>query len=83
MHPKLMARVVEMMKEVSRHKQIIITTHHPEMVRYAGVENLLLVSRDKDGFSQISRPADKEMVKRFLENDIGIDELYVDDLLEV
>ena len=83
MHPKLMARVVDMMKEMSEHKQIIVTTHHPEMVRYAGVDNLLFVSRDKDGFSQISRPADKEMVKRFLENDIGIDELYVDDLLEV
>ncbi|MDE2817396.1 MAG: AAA family ATPase, partial [Chloroflexota bacterium] len=83
MHPKLMSRMVEMMKEVSKDKQIIVTTHHPEMVRYAGVENLLLVSRDEDGFSQISRPADKTMVKRFLENDIGIDELYVDDLLEV
>ncbi len=83
LHPKLMARVVEMMKEVSKEKQIIITTHHPEMVRYAGVENLLLVSRDEDGFSQISRPADKTMVKQFLANDIGLDQLYVDDLLEV
>ena len=83
MHPKLMSRVVEMMKEVSKEKQVIITTHHPEMVRYAGVENLLFVSRDKDGFSQISRPADKTMVKQFLANDIGLDQLYVDDLLEV
>ena len=83
MHPKLMARVVDMMKEVSKEKQIIITTHHPEMVRYAGVDNLLFVSRDKDGFSQISRPADKTMVKQFLANDIGLDQLYVDDLLEV
>ena len=83
MHPKLMARVVDMMKEVSKEKQIIITTHHPEMVRYAGVDNLLFVSRDKDGFSQISRPADKTMVKRVLANDIGLDQLYVDDLLEV
>jgi predicted ATPase len=83
MHPRLMGRVVEMMKEVSKKKQVIITTHHPEIVRYAGVENLLFVSRDKDGYSQISRPADKTMVKRFLENDVGIDQLYVDNLLEV
>ena len=82
-HPKLMSRIVEMMKEVSQEKQIIVTTHHPEMVRYAGVENLLLVTRDENGFSQISRPADKTMVKRFLESDIGIDDLYVDNLLEV
>ena len=29
MHPKLMARVVEIMKEVSERKQVIVTTHHP------------------------------------------------------
>ena len=54
------------------------------MVRYAGVENSPAWSLvTKNGFSQITRPADKTMVKRFLENDIGINELYVDDLLEV
>ncbi len=82
-HPHLISRVVEMMKDASRHKQILVTTHNPEFVKHAGLENLLLISRNREGFSEISRPAKREEVKIFLENDIGIDELYVQNLLEV
>ncbi|MBA7514463.1 hypothetical protein ES705_06492 [subsurface metagenome] len=82
-HPHLISKVIEMFKDASRKKQIIITTHNPEIVRTAGLGNILLVSRDKEGFSTISRPADKEEIKTFLKNEIGIEELYVQDLLEV
>ncbi|RJS80424.1 MAG: ATPase [Spirochaetes bacterium] len=82
-HPSLISKVVEMMKDASQKKQIVVTTHNPEFVKYAGLENILLVYRDKDGFSLISRPADKEEVKSFLKNDIGIEELYIQNLLEV
>ncbi len=81
-HPFLISRVVEMMKDASRNKQIIVTTHNPEIVKYAG-ENLLLVSRDDKGFSRIVKPAEKEEIKIFLKNEIGIDELFVQDLLGV
>ncbi|MDI3473508.1 MAG: hypothetical protein PWQ48_1789 [Thermotogaceae bacterium] len=80
-HPYLISKVVDMMKEASKDKQIIVTTHNPEMVKNAGLENLLLVTRTEEGFSKISRPADKETLKVFLENDIGIEELYVKNLL--
>jgi len=84
-HPSLISRVVEMMRDASQtqEKQIVVTTHNPEFVKYAGLENILLVSRDENGFSTISRPADKEEVKIFLKNDIGIEELYIQNLLEV
>ena len=82
-HPHLISRVVEMMKDASRQKQILVTTHNPEFVKHAGIENLLLVSRDKDGFSTISRPAEKEEIKTFLKNDLGIEELYIQNLLDI
>ncbi len=80
-HPYLISRIVNRMKEVSSHrKQIIVTTHNPEMVKYAGLDNILIVTRDKDGFSTISRP-NKEKIEIFLKNDIGIEELYVKNIL--
>ena len=82
-HPYLISKVIDMMKDASQKKQIIVTTHNPEIVKHAGLENILLVSRDENGFSRISRPADKEEVKAFLKNDIGIEELYVQNLLGV
>lgn len=80
-HPFLIARVVDMLKEASEKKQIIVTTHNPEVVKHAGVENILLVSRDKEGFSTITRPSDSEQVVVFLKNEIGIEDLFVQDLL--
>ena len=83
-HPHLISKIVDMMKDVSERfeKQIIVTTHNPEMVKYAGIENILLVHRDDRGFSRTSRPSEKEEVRIFLENEMGIEELYVQNLLE-
>jgi predicted ATPase len=80
-HPFLIGRVITMIKESSGSKQIMITTHSTEVVKHASVEDLLLVSRDTEGFSVVSRPADKEEVRTFLENEIGIEELYIQNLL--
>jgi len=82
-HPYLISKIVEMMKDASQKKQVIVTTHNPEFLKNAELENILLVSRDEEGYSKISRPADKEAVKVFLKNDIGIEELYIQNLLEV
>lgn len=82
-HPYLMSRVVEMMKEASQHKQIIVTTHNPEILKYTELENILLIGRDQEGFSQIIHPSETEEIKVFLENEIGINDLYVNNLLRV
>ncbi|NPA35211.1 MAG: AAA family ATPase [Chlorobi bacterium] len=80
-HPSLISRIINTMKDFSSKKQILLTTHNPEVVKYAGIENLLLVYRDKKGFSMVSRPSEKEEVKVFLKNEIGIDDLFVNNIL--
>jgi predicted ATPase len=80
-HPFLVSRLMAMMKEASEKKQVMVTTHSTEVVKYADIANILLISRDSEGYSIISRPGDKEEVRAFLENEIGIEELYVQNLL--
>lgn len=80
-HPFLVSRLMAMMKEASEKKQVMVTTHSTEVVKYATLNDILLISRDSEGYSIISRPGDKEEVKAFLENEIGIEELYVQNLL--
>lgn len=80
-HPHLISKVMDMMKDASNNKQIIVTTHSPEVVKHADLENILLVSRNKEGFSIISRPSKKKEVKIFLKNEMGLDELYIQNLL--
>lgn len=80
-HPFLVSRLMGMMKEAAEKKQVMVTTHSTEVVKYATLDDILLISRDSEGYSVISRPGDKEEVKAFLENEIGIEELYVQNLL--
>jgi predicted ATPase len=82
-HPYLIAKVLEMMKEVSTHKQIIVTTHNPEVLKYSFPGDILFIARDKEGYSRISRPFKNEQVKIFLKNEMGMDELYTQNLLEL
>ncbi|MGC1120874.1 MAG: AAA family ATPase [Candidatus Methanofastidiosia archaeon] len=82
-HPFLISKVMGMFKEASKKKQIIITTHNPEIVRFADLKDILLISREKEGFSVVSRPGEKKGVKTFLEHEIGVEELYIQNLLGV
>ena len=82
-HPHLISKVMTMFREASEKKQIIATTHNPEMVKQADLEHILLVKRDGRGFSTITKPADSEQIRIFLENEMGLDDLLVQNLLEV
>ena len=82
-HPALVSKLIGLLKDASRKKQIIVTTHNPEMVKYVDLGDITLVTRDKDGFSHISRPIDKMEVRAFLEQDIGIEELFVQNLMDL
>ena len=72
---------MEMARETSKQKQILITTHTPELIKHASIEDVLFANRDVNGFSRIMRLSDSETVKQFLQDEIGIDCLYVNNLL--
>lgn len=77
-HPSLFISLVSMMKEVSsKNKQIILTTHSPELLDYCDIEDICLISRDSEGFSIINKPSNNEIVKKFME-DLSIGEIFVD-----
>lgn len=82
-HPNLIQKLVDLMKEAAYKKQIIITTHNPQVVKYSDKSSLLLISRDKSGYSKITHPLDNQSIKTFLDNEMGLDEIYIDNLLEI
>ena len=80
-HPKLLANLISAAEDVSKEKQIIITTHNPEFLKHANINDIRLVDRDIDGKTKINAPADNLIVKEFLKNDLGIDDLFLQGLL--
>ena len=83
-HPYLISKLIDLMNDVSSRlgKQIIITTHNPELVKYTKIENIFLIHREENGFSTVSKPLENEAIKYFLEKDMGMDELFVQNLLK-
>lgn len=81
-HPHLIARLMELVKDASKRRQIILTTHNPELVKHASLEDLLLVTRGGDGISAVSRPSDSSQIREFLTREIGIEELFAGGALE-
>lgn len=79
-HPNLLSKVVEMMKDSSINKQIIITTHNPEILRYSNNDDIYFVDRDEKGFSTICKPSEIEDLQNLLD-EIGIEELYIDNMI--
>ena len=83
LHPHLASRVMQMMNEVTERTQVVVTTHNPELLRHANLEDILLVTRNEDGNSQVTRPADSEVVGHFLQNELGVEDLFVQNLLDL
>ncbi len=89
-HPKMMSTLMYIVRDSLGQtwfkpppppRQVLITTQNSELVRYAELDELLLVERDRKGFSVVKRPADSKGVKKFLSNNLGIAELHAHDLL--
>lgn len=81
-HPGLFYKVIELLKKASEDKQIIITTHSPDLLDLIEVEKLLFIFRDKKGTSKISKPKDNLEVKRFIESNIKLGGLFIQGLLK-
>lgn len=80
-HPKLLASLLSSAEDVSKEKQIIITTHNPEFLKHAKIRNVRLVSRNDEGNTIVTEPASSAMVNTFMENDLGLDDLFLQNML--
>lgn len=83
LHPSLISKVMGMIKDVSnrKHKQIIITTHNPEVLKHVDLDFIFFIHRD-GCHSNITKPAESQQVKIFLKNELGVDELFIKGLLK-
>lgn len=81
-HPAIISALIQLFYEASENKQIFLTTHSPEIVRYCRGEDIILVIRDEQGHSSLEKPIEKDIIKTFLENDLTMESLFIDNLLE-
>lgn len=82
LHPYLISRLVSLFYDSARENQIFLTTHNPEMLKCVKIDDIYLISRNKEGYSEIKNIKDFENVNVFLQNDLGIDQIITSSLIE-
>ncbi len=68
---------MEAIKEACEIQQIILITYYPEVVKKARLENILLVSRDEEGFLTVMRLREREETRLLLKPKMGRDQMFV------
>jgi hypothetical protein len=81
MHPSVVSKLVGLIRDAARTQPMIVSTNSPQILRDTPVDALCLISRDDEGFSTLSWPAERVDIMTFLEEEVGLDELYLADLL--
>ena len=82
-HPAIISKIMNLFYDASKNKQILITTHNPEIVKHTKLEDLLLMQRSANGFSTVIKPNEMESVHIFLKSDLGVDQLFIQNLLDI
>lgn len=80
-HPGLLSNVIEKFYEVSNEKQILVITHNPQLIKHVKLDDMIFIKRNEFGFTEGKRVNDIEDIENFLDEEIGIDELYIDDII--
>lgn len=74
LHPLVMQDLVNLMREVSKETQIVVTTHSPDFVRYCRPEEVFLMDKPK-GFTHVVRAREIKDIDSFLTN-FTLDQLW-------
>jgi predicted ATPase len=85
LYHKLLESLVEEFREHSSRKggtQIFITTHHPLFVNALKPEEVWSLSKNKDGFSEIRRASDDNLIQNLVEQELPLGNLWYSDYLE-
>jgi predicted ATPase len=83
LNPKNVKAFMEMCEEATTEKQVILTTHNPEAVRWTDIDNVRVVFRDENGFSHVRKPMELDSVRFLIENEVTLDNIFCNDAFGV
>ncbi|TFV76637.1 ATPase [Blastococcus sp. CT_GayMR19] len=78
LHPHVLDRLVELLREASRRTQLVVATHSPPLVNRLSAHELVVCERDTDGSSRIPAidPALVREMEAAMEGELGLGELW-------
>jgi len=83
LHPRLLPELAEECRAASANTQLMVTTHSPFFVDALKPEELWVLYRDEQGYTQAKRTSDMRGVKEFMEHGATLGSLWMEDYFEV
>jgi predicted ATPase len=83
LHPRLLPELAEECRAASALSQLMVTTHSPFFVDALKPEELWVLYRDEQGFTQAKRTADMDGVKEFIKHGAKLGDLWMEDYFDV
>ena len=82
LHPKLLPELAEECRNASANTQLMVTTHSPFFVDRLRPDELWILYRDEQGFTQAKSAAEIEGIKEFMEHGALLGSLWMEDYFE-
>jgi predicted ATPase len=83
LHPRLLPELAEECRAASANSQLMVTTHSPFFTDALKSEELWVLYRDEQGYTQAKCTADMRGIKEFMEQGATLGSLWMEDYFEV
>lgn len=78
LHPRLLPILAEEFAKASDHSQLMVTTHSPIFVNTLTPEQLFVLSRDDQGFTQAIRASEMPGIREFIDEGALLGDLWME-----
>ncbi|MFM7714986.1 MAG: AAA family ATPase, partial [Microcystis sp.] len=83
LHPRLLPELAEEYRAATASTQLMVTTHSPFFVDGLKPEEVWVLYRDENGFTQAKRTSAMQGVKEFIQNGALLGQLWMEDYFDV
>jgi predicted ATPase len=83
LHPRLLPELAEECRAATASTQLMVTTHSPFFVDGLKPEEVWVLYRDENGFTQAKRTSEMQGVEEFIQNGALLGQLWMEDYFDV
>jgi predicted ATPase len=83
LHPRLLPELAEECRAASANTQLMVTTHSPFFVDGLKPEEVWVLYRDENGFTQAKKTSEMQGVKEFIQNGALLGQLWMENYFDV
>jgi predicted ATPase len=83
LHPRLLYELSEECRSATANSQLMVTTHSPFFINTLRPEEVRVLYRDENGYTQAKRTADMRGIKEFIENGARLGDLWMENFFDV